>query len=210
MTEINPFYRNISIDDEWENVSAHSDPELWNLLTNKNAITEKDNIQTDSDENIDGNDHIMEKRNKMSAVPYPTVMHNLDGPNISPNEIVNIAPGEGQLPVPFTSEPNWEALAFVKHYSTGRNHYNEERKVHITPSKYVHARLKCCDDRFASNPQYIFQSLDWIERNAVSSTIHFTERKHFETEMNVGQLVNQDNIRRMLTDDQIFASFKNI
>ena len=45
-------------------------------------------------------------------------------PNISPSEIVNIAPGEGQIPVSFTSEPNWEALAFHKDYSTGRNHFN--------------------------------------------------------------------------------------
>ena len=76
----------------------------------------------------------------------------------SPNEIVNITPGEGQIPVSFTLEPNWEALAFPKDYSTGRNHFNEERKIPITPAKYVHTKLKCCDDRFASNPQYIFQT----------------------------------------------------
>ena len=63
-------------------------------------------------------------------------MYNVDGPNISPNEIVNIAPGEGQIPVSFTSEPNWKALAFPKDYSTGRNHFNEEREIPITPSKY--------------------------------------------------------------------------
>ena len=87
-------------------------------------------------------------------------MYNVDGPNISPNEIVNIAPGEGEIPVSFTSEPNWEALAFPKDYSTGRNHFNEEREIPITPSKYVHARPKCWDDRFASNSQYIFHALD--------------------------------------------------
>ena len=86
----------------------------------------------------------------------------------------------------------------------------EKRKVQITPSKYVHARLKCCDDRFASNPQYIFHALDWIERNAVASSIHFAERKQFQSEINVGQLVNQDSVRRMISDDQIFGSFKNI
>ena len=30
----------------------------------------------------------------------------------SPSEIVGIASGEGQIPVSFTSGPNWEALAF--------------------------------------------------------------------------------------------------
>ena len=74
--------------------------------------------------------------------------------------IVNIAPGEGEIPVSFTSEPNWEALAFPKDYSTGRNHFNEEREIPITPAKYVHARPKYWDDRFASNSQYIFHALD--------------------------------------------------
>ena len=140
-------------------VSQRSDPELWNLLTDENAKSQQSDDQTDSDENIDGNDPIKEKQKNMSAVPHPTVMHNIDGPNISTSEIVNIAPGEGQIPVSFTSGPNLEALAFERNYSTGENNYNEERKVRITPSKYVHARLKCCDDRFATNPQYIFQSL---------------------------------------------------
>ena len=29
----------------------------------------------------------------------------------SPSEIINIAPGEGQIPVSFTSKLNWEVLA---------------------------------------------------------------------------------------------------
>ena len=210
LTEINPFYENVTIDSEWEDLSEQSDPELWRLLTDENTSTSKNDEQTDSDDNIEGNDHLKEKEIKMSSVPFPTVMHNIDGPNISPSEIVNIAPGEGQIPVSFTSEPDWEALSFPKNYSTGKNHYNEKREIHITPSKYVHARLKCCDDRFASNAQYIFQALDWIERNAVASSIHFAERKQFQSEFNVGQLVNPDNIRRMISDDQIFSSFKNI
>ena len=56
----------------------------------------------------------------------------------------------------------------------------------------MHARLKCCDDRFAANPQYIFHTLDWIQRNAVASSVHFVERKH--SEFNVGQLINRNNI----------------
>ena len=123
----------------------------------------------------------------------------------SPNEIVNIAPGEGQIPVSFTSEPNSEALAFPKDYSARRNHFNEEREIPITPSKYVHARLKCCDDRFAANPQYIFHAFDWIERNAIANSVNFAERK-----LNVAKLVNHDNVRRMIYDEPIFSPFKSI
>ena len=57
----------------------------------------------------------------------------------------------------------------------------------------MHARLKCCDDRFAANPQYIFHAVDWIERNAVASSVHFTERKQFQSEISVSQLVNHNH-----------------
>ena len=164
----------------------------------------------DSDDDIEGNDKFKERELKESSSHFPTVMYHVDGPNISPSEIVNIAPGEGQIPVSFTSEPNWEALAFPKDYSTEGNHFNEERENPITSSKYVHVRLKCCDDSFAANPQYIFDALDWIKRNAVASSVHFAERKQFQSEIKVSQLVNHDNVRRMICEHQIFSSFKNI
>ena len=138
-------------------------------------------------------------------------MYNVDGPNISPSKVVNIAPGEGKIPVSFTLEPNMEALAFPKDYSTGRNHFNEEREIPLTSSKYVHARLKYCNDRFASNPQYIFHALDWIERKLLlQAQFILLKGNNFKVKINVGQLVNHNNIRRMISDDQIFSSFKSI
>ena len=71
----------------------------------------------------------------------------------------------------------------------------------------MHTRLKCCDDRFASNPQYIFHALDWIERNAVASSVHFAERKQFQSEISVGQLVHYSNVRRMISDESDFLLF---
>ena len=79
----------------------------------------------------------------------------------------------------------------MEDYSIGRNNFNEEREIPITPSKYVNARLKCCDDRFAD-------------------LVHFAERKRILSEFSVCQLVNHDKLRRMISDDQIFSSFKNI
>ena len=92
----------------------------------------------ESDDDIEGNDKFKERELKESSSHFPTVMYNVDGSNISPNEIVNIAPREGQIPVSFTSEPNWEAFTFSKDSSTGRNHFNEEREIPIITSKYVH------------------------------------------------------------------------
>ena len=107
-------------------------------------------------------------------------------------------------------EPNWEALTFPEDYATGRNHFGEEREIQITPSKYVQARLKCFDDRFAANPRYIFHALDWIKRNAVASLVHFAEGNSFNVNISIDQLVNYDNVKRILSDDQIFSSLKSI
>ena len=63
-------------------------------------------------------------------------MYNVDGPNISPSEIVDITPEESQILVSFTLVCNWEALAFSKDYSLGRRYFNEERKLPIKPSKF--------------------------------------------------------------------------
>ena len=211
LKEINPHYKNVSIDDSWADVSRRSDPELWKLLTDENAENNDSNDDLiDSDDEIDDNDHAKEKEQRISSGLHPTVLHNVDGPNISSSDIVNIAPGENQIPVSFTSEPDWEALAYPREFSTGINHYNQDREVKITPVKYVHARLKCCDDRFAANPQYLFSMLDFIEKSAVESSIHFAQRKQFQSEITAGQLRDSNNVSNMISEDQIFASFKNI
>ena len=50
--------------------------------------------QTDRDYDIEGNEKFIEREMNKSSPPVPTVMFNIDGPNISPIEI-----GEGQIPV---------------------------------------------------------------------------------------------------------------
>ena len=60
----------------------------------------------------------------------------------------------------------------------------------------MHARLKCCDDRFAANPKYIFHALGWIERKRIASSVHFAEKKQFQIEISVGQLVICGNVKK--------------
>ena len=130
LTKINPFYSIITIDNEWEDLSEESGPVLWKLLTNANARESNNNDQTVSDDD-DAEDYHKFKEGELegSSSPFPTIMYNFNKPNISPSEIVNIAPVECQVSVSFTSKPNWEELAFPR-----------------KPLEYVHARLKCCHD----------------------------------------------------------------
>ena len=65
---------------------------LWKLLTDKNARESNSSDQ---------NDKFKERIKRVFCT-----MYDVDGPNIPPSEIVNTAPGEGESPVSFASEPN--------------------------------------------------------------------------------------------------------
>ena len=58
--------------------------------------------------------------------------------------------------------------------------------------------------------QEVTTLIDWIENNVVAHSVHFVERKQFQSEISVGQLGNHNNVRKMMSDYQIFSSFKNI
>ena len=55
----------------------------------------------------------------------------------------------------------------------------------------------------------MFYALDWIRRNAFTSSLLFAERKQFQSEINLGRLLNHSSVKRVKSDDQIFSSFKN-
>ena len=85
LAQINPFYSNVTIHNEWEDLSEQSDPVLWKPLTDKKAQESNNINQLDSDDDIEGNNKFKERELKESSSHFPTVMYNVDGPNISPN-----------------------------------------------------------------------------------------------------------------------------
>ena len=63
--------------------------------SDKNVRQSNNTDQTDSDDNIEGNDTFKERELNESCSTFPTIVYNVDGPNMSPSEIINIAPGKG-------------------------------------------------------------------------------------------------------------------
>ena len=94
--------------------------------------------------------------------------------------------------------------------STGLNHFGQARDVKMTPVRCAHARSKYCDSCIASNTQYLFTMLDFTEKSAVESTIHFTQRKQFQREITAEQLRDKVYVSKMKTDDQMIPFFKKI
>ena len=117
LKEVNPLYKSVQIHETWENVSKENDSSLWNLLTNEDA--ENDDLQTNSDDDYNAqentkNTDYSEHDPVTEALRHQTLLQNIEGHIILPEQAVNIAPGEGQIPVYHSNEENWEARAFPK------------------------------------------------------------------------------------------------
>ena len=211
LRENNPLYSDTEYDTDWEKAMQESDPELWNMLTetdnNNTANDDNENYQaiTDSDSDDDNNEQI----HKL-GVPHPTVLQSIDGPDISVDDIVEIAPGEGKIPIHRNMEPNCEALAFPKHFATGEFHYNVDRKEKLTPLKYFQSRVKCKDSRFAADSRYVYFAMDWVERDAVHNSITFSQRRSKQINATAGQLRNAENVKKFISDDEMYTIFKKI
>ena len=82
---INPFYCSVCIDDSWATLSQETDP-LLSALANENSCLDE-NVETDSDEEIEGNNAAHEKELHESSVPFPTVLQNIDGPELSVDDV---------------------------------------------------------------------------------------------------------------------------
>ena len=136
-TTFSLFYSNVVVGNSWVDVSEKSYPILWNPLTNDDIDEINVKYKTVSDDEIDGNMYAKQNKQRVTNA-RPTVMHNLDCPNIDPCQIVNMAPAEGQIPESHKNEPDFEALSFPKEFLTGQFHLNFKRKKLITVLKYIH------------------------------------------------------------------------
>ena len=160
LIEINLFPANIAFNCEWEGLSEQSDLELWELLINRNALFFKNDNGTGSDDNMAGN----------------TVSHSNAKycPNKYSSEIVNIPPGNSQIPVSFTSEPDQEALAFPKDYCT--EEIKMKKKIHMIPFKYVFVIINL----FLTHSTYCKLSIG-LTGNEVASSFYFAEFKQCQS-----------------------------
>ena len=132
----NSLYADVEYDEEWEKAMQESDPELWSMLTDEvDENAENPNLVCDSD--TDDDDGEENEQLHKAGVPYPTVMQNVHGPDISVEDIVDVAPGEGKIPINRSMEPNCEPLAFPKHFATGQFHYN------VYPSIFPRYATQC-------------------------------------------------------------------
>ena len=105
--------------------------------------------------------------NKLTKKNYPAATNNF----------VNVAPGEGQIPVSVLKEKEWDIKTYPHLYPDGKYGMSADRKVKLSHQQYFRQRLFNIDKRFANDAGYLFSAL-WnienlqLERNISMAYTH--------------------------------------
>ena len=114
-----------------EATNAASEPQnnSVNSDTDEAAITEEKQLKEDQ--------IAVDRDTVIRGLPLDSCLHI----NIIEAHTVNIAPGEGQSPLPIFSDEVFEEGCNPDKYPFGRGGYNTARTVKITAKKYFNQRL---------------------------------------------------------------------
>ncbi len=123
------------------------------------------------------------------------------------NDILNIAPSEGERPV---DQIKSEGLCFPKEFPVGNNtfltktdsgEFKQNRELEISLTKYFDARILSMDNRFVSNPEYVFYAQYLKERQQIKDAIKVAMKTGPSltadgSQVTAGMLVDNDKFKK--------------
>ncbi|XP_077976185.1 uncharacterized protein LOC120334975 [Styela clava] len=122
-------------------------------------------------------------------------------------DVLCIAPAEGNRPISILMDDKNEAKAFPTLFPSGRVTFGAFRDEQITLSRYFNCRLMSADDRFSKNVDYIFFSHYRSELNQILSNISIALRKGTDSsirKMTIKDITDGKYIRSLLTSDEAY------
>ena len=105
------------------------------------------------------------------------VMTLLDEQSLDKNEVLSVAPGEGQKPLSIFKDPNAEYLAFPTLFCGQKRMENSDRYVPVYYSDICKWELRCVDRRVALHIPNMFYKMKKLQIEQVCSKIHLAVRR---------------------------------
>ncbi|XP_073688692.1 uncharacterized protein [Garra rufa] len=121
------------------------------------------------------------------------------------NDVLNVAPAEGNSPVRLLSDKSNEAKCFPVLYPTGGPTFHDERQEKITLSRYLNTRILNADGRFAQSTDFLFYAQYISEVDQVVSNVSIALRKGSEKsclKITPDMLTKSDSLQRLLNYDE--------
>uniref|UniRef100_UPI00358E7FB6 uncharacterized protein n=1 Tax=Myxine glutinosa TaxID=7769 RepID=UPI00358E7FB6 len=132
------------------------------------------------------------------------------------DDILCIAPAEGNNPVRLLMDESNEAKSFPVLFPTGGPTYHDDREAKITIARYLHTRLMLADSRFAQNTDYIFYAQYLSEVYQVLSSVSIALRKSYlnafakGSKVTAQKLMDRNTLADMLKCDAGYKYLKPI
>jgi len=231
----NTLYSTIKTNDNWENDYEQMEPNVWNSLSHKNVP----NTQTNSDNERETNSDIEREsdriqrnlknnnnnpdvepdseesqtenslEDKLSGLKYATCLQPIIPQYGDSNEILSVAPGEGNFPLDAMLDQNSEVLAYPQKFPFGRGGFTDSRNIKITLKKYTNQRILNCDKRFCSDVNYLFYAQFITEQKQIRDNILIAIRK-LHGQVKAGDISSIEGMRQHIKQDQAYQFLKNV
>ena len=123
----------------------------------------------------------------------------------NPDQIVSIAPAEGQRPLSIMSDPNFELMCNPDKFCYGKGGFGNKRERKITYRKYFNARLQDIDGRFAKDLDYLFVAQYIVEyKQVLDDGNNFAWRQKPTQQITASQVKNQSFMSDHVRADKVY------
>ena len=125
----------------------------------------------------EGSDYDSDKFSEIGDEDYAPLMTLLDEQSFDKNEVLSVAPGEGQRPITIFRDPHAEYLAFPTLFCGQKRVENSERHVPVYYSDVCKWELRCIDRRVALHIPNVFYKMKKLQTEQVCSKVHLAVRR---------------------------------
>nr|XP_057908359.1 uncharacterized protein LOC131104820 [Doryrhamphus excisus] len=207
LKESNVHYEDIEYNEEWVNDFCR-EPDASQVEDSVPAVDVTPPLDTEDEQLHDRQQHCMFQ--DTCLMPVDIGQEVLDQYY---DNILNVAPAEGNNPVRLLSDHSNEARCFPVLFPRGRFTFHDTRQYRLTASRYFNNRVMHADKRFGQNVEYIFYAQYLCELLQVVSSISIALRKGIAglvAKMAKDLLTNDESLKTLLECDQGYRFLKPI
>ncbi|XP_056093733.1 uncharacterized protein LOC130072579 [Rhinichthys klamathensis goyatoka] len=202
----NKWYKDVEINEQWIN-SLNEPEENVAEEMEEQADVEKSEEENDTEEQPEEDlTYIKEQSGLLSDTCLQPVDLGSEVIDQHFQDVLNVAPAEGNSPVKLLSDKSNEAKCFPVLFPTGGPTFHDERERKITLSRYLNARILNADGRFARSTDFIFYAQYMSELDQIVSNVSIALRKGSDKRLLQGvtsdMLTNPESLAKILNYDE--------
>ena len=150
-----------------------------------------------------------EHTRQITGAPQASIIY-VENPEVF-QEIICVAPAEGQTPLNIMTDPNFEAMSNPDKFPYGVGTFSTERPRKLTYRKYFNQRLLDVDGRFARDLDYLFVAIYIVEAKQVfDDGKNFAWRQKPARQFTASQARDQTVLCQFVHKDKAYSFMKNI